>query len=138
MRGGFGGKWRGTGRLQKNNSHYSCITESIKSVDTLDTFAMKNVGKIRNDFKVDGQLDSIAPRGEARSYPRARRRQNHLEFFRNFHDKGSIQAYVRTSGVVAAENGPSGASSMSISVVCSSDMAEVLRDLTLSRFVSGK
>ena len=64
----------------------------------------ENFGKIRGDFDADGQLDSIAP--PARSNPTARRRRNHLEFFRNFHDEHRRGAGPRAVGPTVDSYGP--------------------------------
>ena len=59
----------------------SGIQWPIECVDSFVSVCMK-ILKMRDDFDLNGQLDSIAPL--ARSNPTARRRWNHHEFFKIF------------------------------------------------------
>ena len=56
----------------------------------------------RDDFDVDGQLDSIAP--EARSNPTARRRRNHLEFFKIVQTTVALPSRALRSGWTTRRN----------------------------------
>ena len=58
-----------------NITNGNCKINSTMIVDQASKFC-----KIRDDFDADGQLDSIVP--SARSNPTARRRRNHLKFYK--------------------------------------------------------
>ena len=69
--------------LQIYQQVYS-VSSSVWTVPSLCSWKFR---KIRDDFDVDGQLDSIAP--PARSNPTARRHRNHVNFFKIFMNIGT-------------------------------------------------
>ena len=77
----------------------------LESVEwTVPSLCSWKFWKIRDDFDVDGQLDSIAP--PARSNPTARRRRNHLEFFKIFMNIVSrCRNVIRSYGAIRSTNG---------------------------------
>ena len=80
--------WEKYSRLPVNTVWFNwtlyCVPSRVWTVPSLCSW---NFWKIRDDFDVDGQLDSNAP--PARSNPTARRRRNHLQFFKIFMNIGT-------------------------------------------------